>query len=493
MALKLYDTLRREKSIFQPLTPRQVKMYCCGITPYSNTHIGHTRTFFSYDLLYRTMIALGYEVTWARNITDVDDKIIAKAVAEKISIKEIVDRYVSEQTQVLSSFQLNIPNEPRVTETIPEIVAMTSLLIEKNHAYVSKSGVYFRVSSFPEYGKLSKNKVSELRKGARIEVDETKEDPVDFALWKFSKPDEPAEAKWDSPWGKGRPGWHIECSAMAKKCFGETVDIHMGGRDLIFPHHECEIAQSEAATGKTFANFWLHCGMVTLYGEKMSKSTGHFVAISDFLHKYPHEVLRLVFLSAAYAQPLDYTEELALENFKKLGKLYRAVLLINEYANRTEDPVKKASPTVIFGGLESLQDAMLSSLLDDLNSAAALAHFFEFIKKVNTGLANLEKKNLALNNEDKKSLVELWPRTKNWLGKTLGILGSEPAAFFEECASRRLDGSFSAKDIEAHLLKREDARKIKDWARADVIRDELLSHGIQIQDTLAGTKWTVEI
>ncbi|MBX9839367.1 MAG: cysteine--tRNA ligase, partial [Silvanigrellaceae bacterium] len=317
MKIHFFNTLTGKKEKFNTLNEGKVKMYCCGVTPYGNTHIGHSRTFFSYDLLYRTLVDNEMNVEWARNITDVDDKIIHKANQEGVSCADIVSRYVSEQDEMLELFNLQRPqHEPKVTENIPQIISLIEKLIHKELAYVTNSGVYYRVRKFVEYGKLSKNKIDDLKKGARIEIDEAKEDALDFALWKFAKE---GEIYWASPWGNGRPGWHVECSAMIHSLFGDSIDIHMGGRDLIFPHHEAEIAQSEGATGKPFSSTWLHAGMVTLYGEKMSKSTNHFVAIKDFLSKYPSEVLRLVFLSVSYGQPLDFTFEMTTENLKKLA------------------------------------------------------------------------------------------------------------------------------------------------------------------------------
>jgi cysteinyl-tRNA synthetase len=327
--MQFFNTLSQQKETFQSLEQNKVKMYCCGITPYSNIHLGHMRTFFSYDLLYRTLKDHGYEIEWARNITDIDDKIILKAHDAQTTCDNIAKRYIAEQNTYLKTFDLHPPMfEPRVTENIPQIVQMIQKLIEKEFAYVSASGVYFRVRKFPNYGKLSKNKIDDLKKGARIEIDENKEDALDFALWKFGKS---GEIFWKSPWGNGRPGWHIECSAMIHSLFGDSIDIHMGGRDLIFPHHEAEIAQSEACTGCALAKYWLHCGMVTLYHQKMSKSTNHFITIEHFLSKYPAEVLRLLFLSSSYSQPLDFTFELASENLKKLTRIYRFAALIDHY------------------------------------------------------------------------------------------------------------------------------------------------------------------
>lgn len=489
MALQLHNTLTGRKEPFRP-NGAQVKMYCCGVTPYSNTHIGHSRTFFSYDLLYRTLVDQNYDVQWARNITDVDDKIIKKANDEGVSCEEIVNRYVGEQDEMLRNFALHRPQyEPKVTENIPQIISMIETLIERGFAYASNSGVYYRVRKFSNYGKLSKNNIDDLQKGVRIEVDESKEDALDFALWKFAKP---GEIKWQSPWGEGRPGWHIECSAMIHGLFGESIDIHMGGRDLIFPHHEAEIAQSEGATGKPLSSIWLHAGMATLYGEKMSKSTNHYVSIADFLAKYPQEVLRLTFLSVSYSQPLDFTMELADENFKKLAKIYRFVELLDRYAQEPST-TSLASTIEVLSSLDNLVQKMRDALSDDLNSAAALGVFFETVRAINTGLAANEKAGRTLHDSDKQRLAETWPVAKAWLTQTLGLVQTTPAEFFAGLTQYRLGGQLSPNDIEKKLQDRQAARAAKDWKAADVIRDELLAQGIVIQDTPRGTRWTLQI
>lgn len=485
--LQFYNTLTGKKEPLQTIEAKKVKMYCCGVTPYGNTHIGHARTFFSYDLLHRALKDNGYEVSWARNITDVDDKIIRKANEENVSCDVIVDRYVSEQNEYLDIFKLEHPEfEPKVTQTIPEIISHIQLLIDKGSAYVSTSGVYFRVKSFPAYGKLSGNKVDELRAGSRIEVDETKEDAVDFALWKFAKP---GEIFWESPWGKGRPGWHIECSAMVHKVFGDSIDIHMGGRDLIFPHHECEIAQSEAATGKKFSTFWLYAGMATLDGEKMSKSLANYVSLKDFLEKYPAEVLRLIFLSSSYSATLDFSLEVATQNLKKLAKLYRFVALVDGYESLPQSD--KQNTELVFSGMDSLVERMRLSIRDDLNTGAALATFFEFIKSVNSKLGTMEKKGLSLNISDKKMLSDYWAPFKNWCKSTLGLLLETPEEFFASLPKYKLTSEISAHEIDDKIKARNEARAAKEWKLSDEIRDELKSAGIEIQDTPNGTKWTV--
>ncbi|MES2613818.1 MAG: cysteine--tRNA ligase [Bdellovibrionota bacterium] len=493
MSIHLFNTLSAKKELLTPLSGKEIKMYCCGVTPYGSTHIGHSRTFFSYDLLYRTLKDQNYDVRWARNITDVDDKIINKANEEKTTCANIISRYVNEQNEMLDIFSLCRPqHEPMVTENILQIIQIIQKLIEKNYAYISNSGVYFRVRKFSEYGKLSKNKIDDLKTGARIEVDESKEDALDFALWKFAKPE---EIFWSSPWGDGRPGWHVECSAMIHSIFGDSIDIHMGGRDLIFPHHEAEIAQSEAATGKPLASIWMHAGMVTLYGDKMSKSTNHYVPIKDFLTKYPPEVLRLVFLSVSYSQPLDFTFELVDENLKKLCKLYRFVALVDSYLeSKNINTEKKECAQIIFSDLEGLAQKMRLHLCDDLNSGLALATMFNFIKTINSGLSKLEKLNQNLSQKDFDILLQYWPQFKNWIQEALGILINKPDEFFEVLRKYNLGAEISISQIEKKIEERKLARDNKNWIESDRIRDELLAQGIQIQDTpSSGTKWTVII
>lgn len=488
MPIQVLNTLSGSKETLSPKN-NKIKMYCCGITPYSNTHLGHCRTFFSYDLLYRTLCDHGLEVSWARNVTDVDDKIINKANEEGVTCGDIVSRYVAEQTEMLEAFDLHKPQfEPKVTESIPQIIDIIAKLIERGYAYPSQSGVYYRVRKFAGYGKLSGNKIDDLKKGARIEVDESKEDALDFALWKFAKPN---EIFWPSPWGNGRPGWHIECSAMIHSLFGDSIDIHMGGRDLIFPHHEAEIAQSEGLTGKPFSSHWMHTGMMTLYGEKMSKSTNHFVSIKDFLGKYPAEVLRLVFLSASYAQPLDFTFEFATENLKKLSKIYRFVALVDSYVQ--EEGSGDEFAETVFSGLDTLVARMRCEIENDLNSAGALALFFDFIKGVNTGLGKLEKLGKKLNAQDRAQLDAHWDAFKNWMHRALGLLTVSPAVFFESLKKLGQSSEISAEQIEGKMKERTEARDKKDWAASDAIRQELLNYGIQVQDTPNGPKWTVLI
>ena len=497
--LFLTDSLTAEKKKFQTLSgSNKVTMYCCGVTPYSHTHIGHARTFFSYDILFRTLRDLSYDINWARNITDIDDKIIQKAQEEKTTCKDIVSKFVGEQEQMLQRFSLERPqHEPKVTESIGDIISLIQTLESSDFAYTSATGVYFRVRKFSEYGKLSKNKLDDLRSGVRISIDDSKEDNLDFALWKFAKP---GEESWPSPWGEGRPGWHVECSAMIHRIFGNSIDIHMGGRDLIFPHHECEIAQSEAATGQTFAHFWLHTGMVTLNGQKMSKSSGHFVTLTNFLSSYPADVLRLLFLSASYSSSLDFSEELIQENLKKLCKIYRFIEVVQSYVTpsdapfiSTEKPPSQNLTDLIFGDLIHLKDLMRAKIRDDLNTGAALALFFDFMKSINAKLIQNEKKGLNLSTEDKKILSVHWRDFIQWFNTALGLLSQPPHDFFAELSEKFLPESLKSDQVQELLDQRDAARKTQDWKEADRIRKLLLSQGICIQDTPRGTRWFVDL
>jgi cysteinyl-tRNA synthetase len=488
--IKLYNTLTQKVETLKNAKP--IKMYCCGVTPYSHTHIGHARTFFSFDLLIRVLKDHALDVVSVRNITDIDDKIINRALEEHISCEALVTKFVTEQHSLLAQFELIKPDfEPKVTESIPEILNIISILLEKEFAYVTNTGVYFRVKKFSAYGKLSKNHIDHLRHGVRIAEDETKEDSLDFALWKFSKQGEPVS--FEAPWGKGRPGWHIECSAMIHKILGTHIDIHMGGRDLIFPHHEAEIAQSEAAFSQELASFWLHVGMVTLYGEKMSKSTKKLVTLQDFLEKHPPEVLRLFFLSAHYSQPLDFSYEIIEENLKKLSRGYRFLALMESYKIYEEGGHKTQVASFIGLKMAETQARMREALGEDLNTPLALSAFFEFVRFMNASLNQMEKDHKSLSKEDHLTLLEKWPSFVVWLNETLGLFKKAPSLYFEELRSFAELQELSLEEIEVLITKRNEARALKNWAEGDRIRDELAKAGIKLNDGRDKTTWTVEL
>ncbi len=480
----------RDPGTKRPLRPRQppqVSIYCCGVTPYSHTHIGHVRTFFVSDLLARVLQDAGYTAVSARNVTDINDKISAAADRLGVTPEEIAAKFTGEQRELLPRCGIQAPDhEPLVSTSMDAIHELIRVLLAKGHAYVTSTGVYFRVRSFSAYGQLSGNTTDQLRAGARIEVDETKDDPADFALWKGAPEGTPHALP--SPWGPGFPGWHIECSAMAQKLFGPQVDIHLGGRDLVFPHHEAEIAQSEAAFGVEFAQVWMHIGLVTWNGEKMSKSTGNLLSLREFLDLYPGEVLRLCFLSASYDQPMDFSLELAGANLKKLSRLQRFRELLQGLGPSPLPP----SPTRALGPLLGLVETMRSRLRDDLGSAEALGALFDAVRCVNQALGVQDKGGFGLHKDDLETLNTQWKDVVGFLQSALGIINDTPQEFFAEVA--RLRGiSFSPGPIAERLEARSQARARGDYQQSDRIRAELEAEGILLQDTKAGTTWTVAL
>ena len=474
--IKLFNTLSGKKESFKPQSPGKANIYICGPTVYGLTHVGNARTSLFGDLVVRTLRYAGFDVQFARNITDIDDKIIKVAsdtgVSSQDVAKKFTESYLSEQKQIE-----NLPSDltPKATEHVTEIVNMSQGLIDNGSAYVAETpygqDVYFRVKNFDGYGKLSKRKTDDLLVGARIEAGETKEDPLDFALWKAAKPGEPS---WDSPWGQGRPGWHIECSAMIQKCFPEGLDIHMGGLDLIFPHHENEIAQSEALTKKTLAPFWLHGGMLTFAREKMSKSLGNIFTTQKFLDEYGPEVLRLMMYQNHYRSPLDFTEEVILRTEALLERLYTAKLKGEESSSQNND----GSPLPELTTLKADFDA---ALFDDFGSAKALG-------LVLRGVRSCFKDPRVAN-------WTAWAKITPVLAQSLGLLSHDAAQSLSEIRSRRLKRmrvteEFSAQ-IDAQLKAREEARARKDFAESDRVRKELEAQGIQVMDGPDGTAWSM--
>ncbi|MEZ6028519.1 MAG: cysteine--tRNA ligase [Hyphomonadaceae bacterium] len=453
MDIRLHNTLTREKEVFSPQNPQRVTMYVCGPTVYSYAHIGNARPPVAFDVLFRLLRAKdgADHVVYAANITDVDDKIIAAATETGRPIAEITAHYERIYREDMAALGVIEPTlRPHATEHIAGMIGIIGTLVEKGHAYQGKAGVLFHVPSMADYGKLSGRNRDEMVAGARVEVDAGKKDPADFALWKAAKPGEPPEARWDSPWGEGRPGWHIECSAMAKAVLGETIDIHAGGLDLIFPHHENEIAQSECAHGKPMARYWLHNGFLSMDSEKMSKSLGNVKLIHDLLKHYDGETMRLALMSAHYRQPLDWTEALLTQSKATLDRLYNALRRMDVEPDDVEAPA-----------------GVLAALCDDLNTPLALAELS------------------ALATEANKSEPFAWPKLKGQMlaaGRLLGLLQRDP----EEWA--RGDASEAAR-IDALVAKRIEARKAKDFAEADRIRKELAAEGIEIMDGPQGSTW----
>ncbi|MGN0902401.1 MAG: cysteine--tRNA ligase [Succinivibrio sp.] len=452
--LKIYNTLTRSKQEFKPIREGEIGMYVCGVTVYDLCHIGHARTFVNFDVIVRYLRYSGYKVTYVRNITDIDDKIIKRANERGIAAKDLAEQFIVEMHNDFDALNIKRPDvEPRATQTIDEIIAFVQKLIDNKNAYVAQNGdVVFKIDTFPEYGRLSGQKIDELKAGARIEVAQGKENPLDFVLWKMSKPGEPY---WDSPWGKGRPGWHIECSAMNNKYLGSEFDIHGGGSDLAFPHHENEIAQSCCANHNDYVHYWMHSGMVMINEEKMSKSLNNFFTIRDVLKEYDPETIRFFLLSGQYRSPLNYSQE----------NLDKARAALNRFYTTLRD-TKASEPDTA----EDEYTAKFKEYMDDdFNTPGAISVLFDLVK--------------AVNKESGEKAEKLAGRLKQ-LASVLGILEQDPDTFLKSGA-----GADDSAEIEALVKERNDARKAKDWARADAARDKLKSMNIELEDTPNGTIW----
>lgn len=482
--MQLYNSLTRKKEPFIPARPGKVSLYSCGITAYDLSHIGHARSAVVFDILVRYLRSLGLEVTFIRNFTDIDDKIITRAAEEGVPWTEIVDTYITAFHDDMDAIGVQrATHEPRATEHIGDMIALIETLVHKKHAYTTDAGdVYFRVRSFKDYGKLSGRSVDELESGARVVPGEGKEDPLDFALWKGAKPGEPS---WPSPWGEGRPGWHIECSAMSEKYAPLPLDIHGGGQDLIFPHHENEIAQSEAAVDGPFCRFWVHNGFVQVDSEKMSKSLGNFRTIRDILQSYLPETLRFFLITRHYHSPIDFTFEAMEEAEKNLRRIYETLRMVREEAAR--EKWSAAPPAQAFADeFDALEKAWSAAMDDDLNTAAAMGHVNTLVRLMNR---LLEDKN-ARKSEGAKTLYARFPALLARWGDVLGLFAREPAAFLEElkfCRARRKSLDVAA--VEALMQQRLAARKEKDFAKADALRGELTALGVSVRDSPEGATW----
>ena len=463
MSLKVYNTLTREKSEFKPIEENKVRMYVCGPTVYDSAHVGHAMSAVVFDVVRRYLMYRGYEVHYVMNFTDVDDKIIDRANRLGVEPIELAEKYIEEYKQNLKDLNVLTPTEhPRATNEIDTIIGMVKRLIEEDAAYEVDGDVYFRVEEAKNYGKLSGRKLEEMNAGSRIRVDERKENPMDFAVWKAAKEGEPA---WDSPWGPGRPGWHIECSAMNLEHLGEQIDIHGGGNDLIFPHHENEIAQTEAITGRPFARYWMHNGMLQLKGEKMSKSTGNLIPINEFLEDHPGDVLRLMVISSHYRSPLTFNSDVIEANERALDRLLSAKKPALEGAEGAPDEVLKN----LEGQVKKTRQGFNESMNEDFNTAGALGHIFDLVRMINQARSEgASKEELA--------------GARETFGELTGVLGLrlEP----QEKAATSADAF-----IELLLDLREDLRKQKQYQLSDRIRDELAELGVVIEDTSQGSSW----
>jgi cysteinyl-tRNA synthetase len=490
MALTVFNTLGNRKEPFVPISPGKVKVYVCGVTVYDLCHIGHARANVAFDVIVRYLRYRGYEVTFVRNFTDIDDKIIHRANREKTDFRTISNRYIQAFYEDFDRMGLVLPDaEPRATEHITDIVALIERLIAGGKGYVVDGDVYYSIRGFEEYGKLSGKNTEELLSGARVEVDERKRDPLDFALWKASKAGEPS---WDSPWGPGRPGWHIECSAMAMRHLGETIDIHGGGKDLVFPHHENEIAQSEGATGKPFVRYWIHNGFVNVDSEKMSKSLGNFFTLRDVLSRVKPDVLRFFFVSSHYRSPIDYSDRSLAEAKAGLDRLYR----VKEKAEACSSAGHGASSVPEGDDFAALRDAPArfgEAMDDDFNTAAALGHLFEAVRALN----RLAPADIARETERAGRFLAGYALIEPLFG-VLGLLRSSSGEYFriDISISESIVGSDSTKssilskeEILRRIEARNAARAKKDFAEADRIRQEFDALGILLEDTKAGTKW----
>ncbi|MCX0379356.1 cysteine--tRNA ligase [Clostridium perfringens] len=462
--MKVYNTLNKKKEEFIPLTPGEVKMYVCGPTVYNFFHIGNGRTFIVFDTIRRYFKYRGFKVDFVQNFTDIDDKMIKKANEEGTTVKKIGDTYIKEYYQDADALNIERATvNPRATEFIGEIIKFVKGLVDKGYAYEVDGDVYFSTKKFEGYGKLSGQNIEDLQSGARISVDERKKDPMDFAIWKAQKPGEPA---WNSPWGMGRPGWHIECSCMAKKLLGETIDIHAGGSDLKFPHHENEIAQSEALTGEPFARYWLHSAFVNVNNEKMSKSLNNFFTAREILERYDADVIRFLMLSAHYRQQLNFSEDLLESAKASVERIYNAIgnleNLIDEVSREEMNEEEKA----YLESLNKYKEKYIEKMDDDFNTADAITAIFDLIKDTNTNITIDSSKELA------QKALELIRE----LGAPLGMFQKSTKGNLEE-------------EIEALIAKRQQARKDRDFALADKIRDELKDRGIVLEDTPQGVRW----
>jgi cysteinyl-tRNA synthetase len=473
MALKVFNTLAGKKEEFAPLEKGKVKMYVCGPTVYDLSHIGHARSAVSFDAIYRYLRYSGYKVEFAKNYTDIDDKIIARAHQEGLPWDEIARRYIEAYDIDMTELGVETPtHRPKATETIEEMINLIKTLLHKGYAYTVNGDVYFSVRKFRGYGKLSGKNIEELEAGARVEVDERKEDPLDFALWKKSKPGEPF---WESPFSRGRPGWHIECSAMCVKLFGPTLDVHGGGKDLIFPHHENEIAQSEGSTGAPFVRYWLHNGFVNIEKVKMSKSLGNILTVREVLKTHTAESVRLFLLSSHYRSPIDYSAESLREAEAKTERFYRTLERMEKECLKREVSEKR---------FEARMRPIITAMDDDFNTAAAIGLIFEEVLRANT-LMDRAKRGLREEEIEEFSLIRrLFAET----AKFLGVFAMPPGGYFAELKKRSM---LPAQEIELLIKERDEARRRKDFKRADAIRDELKEKGIALEDTPCGTVWTV--
>jgi cysteinyl-tRNA synthetase len=484
--MKIYNTLSGRKEEFVPVTPGRVKIYACGVTVYDHCHIGHARSAIVFDVIRRYLKFSGFDVTYVRNFTDIDDKIIKKAQQEGAPWDAVARKYTEEYYRDMDMLGVSRADvEPRATDYITEMISIVRELINKGYAYESEGSVYFAVARFRDYGKLSKRDIDEMHAGARVEVDESKDNPLDFALWKKSKEGEPF---WESPWGLGRPGWHIECTAMAIRHLGETFDIHGGGADLLFPHHENEIAQSEAYTGKTFAKYWVHNGFITINREKMSKSLGNFFTIKEVLDKFDPEVVRFFLLSTHYRSPIEFSDEQLRESESSVDRYYTTAVRMSDFLiykgdgqNRFSDAAKMFEQLLL-----SFRVKFTEAMDDDFNTALAVGHIFEVVREVNR---------LLDTKPSGAKIADLIMKAGEMFmecGNVLNLFGRTPREWNLALMKIKKIG-ISEEEINAKIRDRQDARLRKDWKSADTIRTEFEGMGIILEDKKDRTDWKIKV
>ena len=462
--MKLYNTLTQKKEAFVPIEEGKVRMYSCGPTVYNYFHIGNARPFIVFDVLRRFLEYIGYDVKFVQNFTDVDDKIINRSIEEGITAAEVADKYIAEYFKDADALGIRRADvHPRVSDHMPEIIEMIKELEARGLAYNVDGNVYYQVDHFHDYGKLSKQSIDDLKSGARIDVNDEKRSPLDFALWKKKKDGEPY---WESPWGQGRPGWHIECSAMSRKHLGESIDIHGGGQDLIFPHHENEIAQSEGSCGCKFANYWVHNGYININNEKMSKSKGNFFTVRDIAKHYDLEVVRMFMLMAHYRSPVNFSDELLGQAQNALERLYNAKYQMEYLLENNKSEAASKDEKTWMDNLAQYKKGFIDAMNDDLNTADAIAAIFELVRDTNSNLSE------ASSREAVKAALDLFKE----LTGVIGLAAQEKETDLEA-------------EVESLIAQRQEARKNKDFALADEIRDALLAKGIILEDTREGVKW----
>ena len=472
--LKVYNTLTREKEEFKPLEPGKASIYCCGVTPYNDPHIGNARPFVTWDVVRRYLEKKGYAVRYVQNFTDIDDKIIRRAKEAGETWKELADHYIAAYFKAMDALNVRRADAyPRVSEHIADVLTVIEKLIEKGYAYELEGDVYYSVERFAGYGKLSGRSLDDMQAGARVGVDERKQHPMDFALWKAAKPGEPS---WDSPWGKGRPGWHIECSTMSMKYLGETFDFHGGGSDLIFPHHENEIAQAQACTGDdhSFARYWLHNGFITIHDEKMSKSKNNFFTVKDILERYAGEVVRFFIVQTHYRSPLDFTDERLTEAKTSLARLKNSWDNAAELMTRKDEGAGSAKS--LLAAAQDAKAAFYEAMDDDFNTALAISHLFALSKEINIYYNDVTTGGTAFDAANFAKVRAVYAE----MAEVIGIF---------EAKEEKADDGLVDSLMELLLKLRQKAREEKNWALADHLRDELKARGIVIEDTPQGARW----